>query len=78
MTATPNDPRRQDPGKDSGRPQDDSGVGRRDVTGRMPENVRVDPNITEGHPGYQESGSSEIIPDERIRGSTAGEKPDSP
>ena len=47
---------------DSGRPEDGSGKGRRDVTGVMPDNIRVDPNITEGHPGYQESGESEIIP----------------
>lgn len=39
--------------------------GRIDVTGIMPEDVRVDPDITEGHPGYEESGSSEIIPPER-------------
>lgn len=45
----------------SGRPETGSGEGR-DVTGVMPDNVRVDPNITEGHPGYQESGDSEIIP----------------
>jgi uncharacterized protein (DUF2267 family) len=39
-----------------------------DVTGVMPDNIRVDPNITEGHPGYQESGDSEIIPTERLTG----------
>jgi hypothetical protein len=31
----------------------------------MPEDVRIDPDITEGHPGYQESGDSEMIPTER-------------
>ncbi len=79
MTATPNDPGhqapRRDPGRDTGRPEDDSGAGRRDVTGRMPDNVRVDPDVTEGQPGYQESGDSEIIPDERIQGSAGGRKP---
>ncbi len=50
------------PAQDSGRPETGSGEGRRDVTGVMPDNIRVDPNITEGHPGYQESGDSEIIP----------------
>jgi HSP20 family protein len=35
------------------------GQGRVDLTGTMPE-VRVDPDITEGHPGYEESGSSEM------------------
>jgi hypothetical protein len=39
------------------------GQGRVDVTGIVPENIHVDPDITEGHPGYQESGESEIIPD---------------
>jgi hypothetical protein len=33
-----------------------------DITGIAPEGVRVDPDITEGHPGYEESGDSEIIP----------------
>jgi hypothetical protein len=37
-----------------------------DITGRVPEDVRIDPNITEGHPGYEESGESEIIPMERL------------
>jgi universal stress protein A len=31
-----------------------------DVVGVLPEEIRVDPNITEGHPGYEESGNSEI------------------
>jgi len=33
-----------------------------DVTGIVPEDVHVDPDITEGHPGYEESGPSEIHP----------------
>jgi hypothetical protein len=33
-----------------------------DVTGIVPEEVHVDPDITEGHPGYEESGGSEIHP----------------
>lgn len=33
-----------------------------DVTGVIPHDVRVDPDITEGHPGYEESGSSELHP----------------
>jgi hypothetical protein len=32
----------------------------------MPEGVRVDPDITEGHSGYQESGDSEVIPGDRL------------
>ncbi|HLJ91974.1 MAG TPA: hypothetical protein VKU02_02155 [Gemmataceae bacterium] len=47
---------------DTGQPG--GGQGRVDVTGTMPEGIRVDPDITEGHPGYQESGDSEIIPTE--------------
>jgi hypothetical protein len=31
-----------------------------DVIGVVPEDVYVDPDITEGHPGYEESGSSEL------------------
>jgi hypothetical protein len=49
-----------------------------DVTGITPEGIRIDPDITEGHPGYEESGDSEIIPPERLSGeSSAGaeEKP---
>jgi hypothetical protein len=32
----------------------------------MPEGIRVDPDLTEGHPGYEESGNSEHIPTERF------------
>lgn len=46
--------------RDSGRPG--GGAGRTDVTGIVPDSVHVDPNVTEGHPGYQESGDSEISP----------------
>lgn len=62
--------------KASGRPdtgQPGGGQGRVDVTGTMPEGIRVDPNLTEGHPGYQESGDSEIIPAERFRGGEVAE-----
>jgi hypothetical protein len=34
----------------------------------------VDPNITEGHPGYEESGSSGIIPPERLAGEGTGKE----
>lgn len=37
-----------------------------DITGRVCEDVRIDPNITEGHPGYEESGESQIIPLDRL------------
>jgi hypothetical protein len=33
-----------------------------DVIGFVPEDVHVDPDITEGQPGYEESGDSEIHP----------------
>ena len=36
-----------------------SGQGRTDVT-RIPKGIGIDPDITEGHPGYEESGSSEL------------------
>ena len=59
--------------EDTGQPG--GGQGRVDVTGIMPEGIRVDPNITEGHPGYEESGESEIIPAERFaKGKTGEEK----
>jgi hypothetical protein len=46
-----------------------------DVTGIIPEGIRIDPDITEGHPGYEESGESQIIPPERLaRGSRRGRK----
>src|SRR5579864_1671696 len=44
-----------------------------DITGIVPEGIRIDPDLTEGHPGYEESGDSEIIPPERLaEGKTAG------
>lgn len=39
-----------------------------DITGIVPEGIRIDPDLTEGHPGYEESGDSEIIPPERLAG----------
>jgi hypothetical protein len=42
------------------------GQGRVDITGISPQGIKVDPNITEGHPGYEESGPSEIVPLERL------------
>jgi nitroreductase len=46
--------------RDSGQPG--GGQGRLDLTGIMPGSVRIDPFVTEGHIGYDESGGSEIIP----------------
>ena len=55
--------------------QPGGGRGRVDVTGIMPAGIRVDPDLTEGHPGYEESGDSEIIPPERLAGGgSAAEK----
>jgi hypothetical protein len=48
---------------DSGLPG--GGQGRVDRVGVVPKDVCVDPGITEGHPGYDESGPSEIHPRER-------------
>jgi hypothetical protein len=68
-TAAPQDATSQEPSRSpplleehpidqSGQPG--GGKGRVDVTGLTPEGVHVDPDITEGHPGYEESGDSEI------------------
>lgn len=48
-----------------------------EVTGVVPPDVHVDPFITEGHPGYEESGSSEIIPADRLRKPASQQKPSS-
>lgn len=45
---------RFDPGVPGG------GAGRADRTGVIRTNVRIDPELTEGHPGYEESGGSGI------------------
>jgi len=63
----PSEPSEQ---RDSGLPG--GGQGRVDHTGVVPEGVRVDPNVTEGHPGYDESGPSEIVPRERAAGGESG------
>jgi hypothetical protein len=47
-----------------------------DVVGKIPDDIRIDPDITEGHPGYSESGDSEIIPLERIVEDAETEKND--
>jgi len=57
-------------GADTGLPG--GGVGRKDVTGVAPPGTHADPDLTEGHPGYQESGGSEIIPNDRLTGGSAG------
>jgi hypothetical protein len=46
--------------RDRGQPC--GGQGRVDIVVNVPDDVRVDPDITEGHPGYDESGASEIHP----------------
>jgi hypothetical protein len=62
-----------EPRWDSGQPG--GGRGRIDVTGIIPEEIRIDPNITEGHPGYEESGDSGIMPPaRRAGGGTAAEE----
>jgi cytidylate kinase len=48
----------------SGQPEGNPGCV--DVTGIVPQEIHVDPNLTEGHAGYEESGDSEIIPPERM------------
>jgi hypothetical protein len=54
------------PYSDSGQPGPGSGQGRVDIIGIVPEGIRIDLDLTEGHPGYDESGDSEIIPPERM------------
>jgi hypothetical protein len=48
----------KNPAVESGQPG--GGQGREDVTGVIRDKIRVDPYITEGHPGYDETGPSEI------------------
>ncbi len=48
--------------------QPGGGRGRVDITGIVPEDIYVDPDLTEGHPGYEESGESQIIPPDRLAG----------
>lgn len=43
---------------DSGQPG--GGQGREDAVGVIREDIHVDPDLTEGHPGYDESGKSGI------------------
>jgi len=58
-----------DPHSESGEPG--GGRGRLDnVSGSPQRGVRIDPDIMEGRPGYEESGTSEIIPAERLAGKT--------
>lgn len=42
-----------------------------DVVGVVPKDIRVDPYITEGHPGYDETGPSEIISGQRLAAAPA-------
>jgi hypothetical protein len=56
--------------------QPGGGRGRVDITGIMPAGIRVDPNLTEGHPGYEESGNSETIPTERFTKGGGTQEPD--
>jgi hypothetical protein len=60
---------------DTGQPG--GGRGRVDITGIVPEGIRVDPYLTEGHAGYEESGDSELIPSERLTKGEATEEKDS-
>src|SRR4051794_28146676 len=63
----------EDARRESGRPG--GGQGRTDVVGIIPpDQVHIDPDMTEGHPGYEESGLSEIIPIERLESSETREQ----
>lgn len=61
MTDNAKEPRRGQVNQ-SGRPETGGGEGRVESIGRTPDDIRVDPDITEGHPGYQESGDSQLAP----------------
>ena len=50
----------QMPINESGSPETGGGEGRQEVVGHVPDDLRIDPDITEGHPGYDESGDSEL------------------
>jgi hypothetical protein len=50
----------------SDRGEPGGGQGRVDITDVTPPDVHVDPNVTEGHPGYDETGPSEILPPQRF------------
>jgi len=56
------------------------GAGRRDRVEPIPPGMRVDPDLTEGHPGYEESGGSEIMTPARFASAAAGpaKKEDAP
>jgi hypothetical protein len=50
----------------SDRGEPGGGQGRVDITGVTPPDIRVDPDLTEGHSGYDENGPSEILPPQRF------------
>jgi hypothetical protein len=50
----------------SGQPE--GNPGHVDVTGIVSEGIRIDPNLTEGHPGYEESGDSGLMPAKPMTG----------
>jgi hypothetical protein len=54
------------------RGQPGGGQGRVDIAANIADDVRVDPNITEGHSGYDESGASEIHPLKAIQDKQPG------
>lgn len=49
--------------RESGQPG--GGQGREDATGVIRDKIHIDPEIMEGHPGYNETGPSEITPPRR-------------
>jgi hypothetical protein len=49
--------------RESGQPG--GGQGREDATGVIRDKIHIDPEIMEGHLGYDESGPSEITPPPR-------------
>jgi hypothetical protein len=63
-----------EPAKLTGQPG--GGAGRADRVGEVPGDTRVDPNLTERHPGYDETGPSEIIPVDEMLDAEEGKNED--
>ena len=51
--------------RESGQPG--GGQGREDATGVIRDKIHIDPEIMEGHPGYDETGPSETTPPPRAK-----------
>lgn len=91
MTSKGKQPNEEHPATDEPRPVDQSAAaesttpalphdpkaapGAVDIVGAVPPDVHVEEDITEGHPGYEESGRSEVIPPQRFADKKRRSKP---